>query len=347
MAHTNTTRTLSFSANERNLFFHILTACNLSCRHCYINKEQHGSNTLSPQVIADWLKLFYEEDKQSNVIFLGGEPTLHPDLAFAVKTARELGYHSVTIDTNGFLHHDLLNRLTPDEAVISFSLDGPTPKVNDPIRGEGVFATCTDNIKKAVKAGFEVSVIYTASALNIEALHEMPDLLHSLGVTHFFVQVVGLRGNSVVEGKETGNFMQLSHEKWLSIVPRVVDYAARLGLRVVYPKVYLSQDEPFSCAGNVSENFFVFPNGRVYLCPLCEDYPIHTYEIMGNQLVKKDGLVEENLFSLQIPEGCVMNKLLQPGTIQYETNGTPRHRISCCLLKQEIVSQGIISQKKA
>jgi hypothetical protein len=31
-----------------------------------------------------------------------------------------------------------------------------------------------------------------------------------------------------------------------------------------------------------------------------------------------------------------MNKLLQPGNIEYGPDGSPRHRISCCLLKQEI-----------
>ncbi|HFQ80234.1 MAG TPA: radical SAM protein, partial [Desulfobacterales bacterium] len=131
-------RTLAFQANERNIFFHILTACNLSCRHCYINPAQHGNTTLPEETIADWLTLFADRDKNSNVIFLGGEPTLHPALPFAVKTARQLGYRTVTIDTNGYLHHDLLNKIEPEEAVLSFSLDGPEAAVNDPLRGSGV-----------------------------------------------------------------------------------------------------------------------------------------------------------------------------------------------------------------
>ena len=47
-------------------------------------------------------------------------------------------------------------------------------------------------------------------------------------------------------------------------------------------------------------------------------------------------ITEKKLFSLNIPEGCVMNKLLQPGNLEYLPDGSPRHRISCCLLKQEI-----------
>ncbi|MFZ2040362.1 MAG: radical SAM protein, partial [Desulfobacterales bacterium] len=39
-------RTVAFSKNATNLFFHVLTRCNLRCRHCYINPAQHGRETL-------------------------------------------------------------------------------------------------------------------------------------------------------------------------------------------------------------------------------------------------------------------------------------------------------------
>ena len=330
---TSAVRTIGFKPHERNIFFHILTACNLSCRHCYINPAQHGTNMVSRQTMDDWLALFYEPGKESNVIFLGGEPTLHPDLAHGIKTARRLGYHSVTVDTNGFLHHDLLAKITPDEAVLSFSLDGPTPEINDPIRGDGVFATCSENLQTAARLGFKISVIYTVSRLNIAHLHRMPQLLADWGVNRFFIQVIGLRGKSA---GGSGSGLQLTPEEWLATVPPIAAKAADLGLDVIYPKVFLDPGERFECAGNVAENFFLFPNGRVYRCPLCEDYPLHALRIENSRVVKNDGITEEQLFSLSIPEGCVMNKLLQPGNLSYNADGTPKHRISCCLLKQQI-----------
>jgi MoaA/NifB/PqqE/SkfB family radical SAM enzyme len=327
-------RTVGFKPRERNIFFHILTACNLSCSHCYINPEQHGTQTLDKETLEEWLRLFYNPKKETNVIFLGGEPTLHKDLAQAIKTANSLGYHSVTVDSNGFLFHNILETIAPGDAVLSFSLDGPTDEINDPIRGEGVYATCTENLKKAVAKGFDVSVIYTVSQMNIDGLQAMPSLLHSLGVKRFFIQVIGIRGKSA-SSEET---LQLSPKQWLSSIPPVAVEAARKGIHVIYPKVFLEPGEQFECAGLVAENYFIFPNGRVYQCPLCEDFPVNAYRIENNQLVKNEGLNEDRFFSLNISEGCVMNKLLQPGNISYDKAGKPVHRISCCLLKQEIAA---------
>ena len=333
----NVPRTVGFRPGERNIFFHILTACNLSCSHCYINPRQHGSQTLSIDTITTWLSLFRTPERKGNVIFLGGEPTMHPGLPEAVRFAKEAGF-DVTVDTNGYLFHDFLDRVTPDVLdYLSFSLDGPDPAVNDPIRGEGVFATCVANLGKAVARGFKVSVIYTVSRRNIGHLHRMVDLLVDLGVKKFFIQVIGLRGKSGT-GADMSGQVQVSREEWLAVVPEVARRAAASGIHVTYPKVFLEKHEQFQCAGNVAENYFIFPNGRVYQCPLCEDHPIHSYTITDNTLVKRDGLNEDRFFRLNIEEGCVMNKLLQPDTIEYDSDGRPLFRISCCLLKQEIGS---------
>ncbi len=333
---TSKARTVGFQSGERNIFFHILTACNLSCRHCYINTDQHGTTTLSRETMEKWLELFADPDKKSNVIFLGGEPTMHPDLAHGIEKAKELGM-AVTVDSNGYLFNDLLHKTNPDLLdFLSFSLDGPDAEINDPIRGNGVFEVCTTNMRKAVDMGYNVSVIYTVSNLNIAHLHRMIPLLTEIGVKRFFIQVIGLRGNSAQEsGGEQG--WQVSPEQWLDIVPRVAAQAAEAGIHVTFPKVFLDPDEKFECAGLVTENFFIFPNGRVYRCPLCEDHPIHALEIKDNALVANQGLTEDNFFQLNIAEGCVMNKLLQPDTISYDEQGRPNHRISCCLLKQEIL----------
>ena len=365
-------RTVAFSKESSNLFFHILTKCNLSCGHCYINPEQHGENTLSIETIRQWLRLFSKKCQNINVIFLGGEPTLHPDLSLAIKEAKALGFKSITIDTNGYLFHNILERVTPDEVdFISFSLDGATKKTNDAIRGEGCYDTVLKGIEKAKQAGFATSMIYTVSGENLHELTLMPELLETLKIDRFFIQVIGIRGNSTAHGNlrvspdpvQTSDpvhgkpsSLQLTKAQWLETVPDVAKKVAKLGITVTWPKVFLTPDETFECAGLVADNYFIFPNGRIYRCPICEDHPLHSMvitketidkNILNNEtidqvainnetIISTKKINEADLFNLTIPEGCVMNKLIQPGNIEYDAVGHPKYQIACCMLKEEM-----------
>jgi MoaA/NifB/PqqE/SkfB family radical SAM enzyme len=327
-------KTVAFTKSAVNIFFHILTQCNLKCKHCYINREQHGEQKLSIETIQAWLEVFARKNKTANVIFLGGEPTMHPDLPAAVKSAKKIGYSSITVDTNGYLFNDILSKVAPHEIdYFSFSLDGATRKTNDMIRGHESYDKCIAGIRKAVQAGFSTSLIYTVSTLNIHELDKMPLLLKDLGLNRFFIQVIGLRGESVKIGQEK---LQVSRSQWLKIIPDVAQKIAGLGITVSYPKVFLSSDEIFECAGIVAENYFIFPNGRVYRCPLCEDFPLHSMAIQNDMLIKTPKINEVDFFGLNIPEGCVMNKLIQPDNLSYNKKGEPEYKIACCMLKEEI-----------
>jgi len=327
-------KTVAFSKAAVNVFFHILTRCNLHCRHCYINPDQHGQSALPMEKIQAWLNRFSDPDRKVNVIFLGGEPTLHPQLAEVIKSARALGYHSVTVDTNGYLFHDILDKVTPDQVDdFSFSIDGATEKTNDHLRGKGSYKACTKGLLQAVEKGFPASVIYTVSSANLHELEKMPALLAQWSVKRFFIQVLGLRG---AWDPEAGTLSRVSPKEWRAVVPQVAEKAADLGITVTYPKVFLAPQEPFECAGRVAENYFIFPNGRVYCCPLCEDYPVHAHFMEGDQLKAMPPINEKDLFQLSIPEGCVMNKLIQPENISYDADGVPAHKIACCLLKEEV-----------
>ncbi len=198
-------RTVTFSPKAVNLFFHILTRCNLKCRHCYINPDQHGTATLPLATIESWLKVFADLGKPTNLVLLGGEPTLHPDLAAVVKAARRLRFASITIDTNGYLFHDILDRLAPaDLDYFSFSLDGATEKTNDALRGRGSYAACLEGIRRAVAKGFSTSLIYTVSTTNIEELAQMGPLLEDLGDRTVFYSGSGNPGQSGPAGQKHG-----------------------------------------------------------------------------------------------------------------------------------------------
>ena len=332
-------KTVTFSKNASNLFFHILTKCNLRCRHCYINPEQQGKENVPLATIKAWLDEFASISTTTNVIFLGGEPSLHPDLAGAIKYAKDRGFVSITVDTNGYLFHDILSRVSRQEVdFFSFSLDGATRETNDRIRGEGSYDICLEGIQKAVDKGFAASLIYTVSTMNIHELELMPALIENLGIDRFFIQVIGLRGKAALRGStdDPGQTLQVSKSKWLEIIPAVAQKVAEHGITVSFPKVFLRPEERFECAGLVSQNYFIFPNGRVYRCPLCEDHPLHSLVFKDNMLREAESLNESDLFKLNIAEGCVMNKLIQPQNLSYTADGVPEYKIACCLLKEEV-----------
>lgn len=327
-------KTVSFSKNATNIFFHILTQCNLKCRHCYINPKEHGKNTLPVSVVEKWLHAFKINTQDANLILLGGEPTLHPELSQIIKISRNMGFNSITVDTNGYLFNDILKKVTPEEVdVFSFSLDGATQATNDMIRGKGSYKACLSGMEKAARAGFTTSMIYTVSNMNVHELEQLSEMVKDLAVSQLFIQVIGLRGKSKTPSSDT---LQVSMDTWRNIVPGIADHIAKDGIKVTYPKVYLNENEVFECAGRVASNYFIFPNGRVYQCPLCEDHPLHSYCYRDDKLEEMPKINEKDLFLLDIPEGCVMNKLIQPDNISYTSEGQPECKIACCLLKKEV-----------
>jgi len=104
------------------------------------------------------------------------------------------------------------------------------------------------------------------------------------------------------DSKAKDALAQVDRDKWLDTIPQVAQEVAHRGIAVTFPKVFLSPDEAFECAGLVANNYFIFPNGRVYRCPLCADYPLHSLEIIDDRLVHRPKVNEADLFPLTIPE---------------------------------------------
>ncbi len=136
------------------------TLCNLECTHCFISCSPHNDSFgyLSLEDVAKTLgestawgvKEFY---------FTGGEPFLNRDLVPMLE--RTLQYGPATVLTNGtVLKPEWLERLGDAEAASLYSLefrvsiDGPTPEINDPIRGPGTFARAMRGVAVLSEFGF-------------------------------------------------------------------------------------------------------------------------------------------------------------------------------------------------
>jgi hypothetical protein len=117
----------------RNVYLYITEACQLRCEHCYMGERLDRALKMPLSQIVDWLTT-WRRMGGSKVTILGGEPTLHPNFADAVRFASRLGYEQVITTTNAqppALRK--LRRMSPDDfAYVQVSFDGgsaapPTP----------------------------------------------------------------------------------------------------------------------------------------------------------------------------------------------------------------------------
>ena len=136
------------------------TRCNLTCTHCFISCSPHNDSfgflsfaevERRLQEAVEWgVKEFY---------FTGGEPFLNPELVAILE--RTLDFGPATVLTNGtVLKPEWLERLRAAEQGSLYSLefrvsiDGPTPELNDPIRGPRTFERALHGVELLVQFGF-------------------------------------------------------------------------------------------------------------------------------------------------------------------------------------------------
>ncbi|HLQ44388.1 MAG TPA: radical SAM protein, partial [Planctomycetaceae bacterium] len=136
------------------------TRCNLTCTHCFISCSPHNDSFgfLSfdeverrlLESVAWGVKEYY---------FTGGEPFLNPDMVEILE--RTLDFGPATVLTNGtVLKPEWLERLRTAEQGSLYSLefrvsiDGPTPELNDSIRGPRSFERAMRGVELLVQQGF-------------------------------------------------------------------------------------------------------------------------------------------------------------------------------------------------
>lgn len=84
-------------------------ACNNRCQFCVQGNKRERFGRRSRKELDEILTTNAD---RVGVVFTGGEPTLHPDIRWLVARARELGYQSIQVQSNGrmFAYKSFLQR---------------------------------------------------------------------------------------------------------------------------------------------------------------------------------------------------------------------------------------------
>lgn len=322
-----------------NIYLYITEQCQLRCGHCYMGQERlDRSLALSTEKAKEIIR-YGRRLGGEYITFLGGEPTLHPDLPEFVDYALEQGYAQVMINSNGLLSRNVYNIAPEKLHYISFSLDGATPETHDRVRAKGTFKKTVKCIKKAISEGYAVRVITTISQINIHEAEAILDMVDELGVLMCNFHLFSEEGIGI-----TNSDWALSPEEWVLFYERLETIKDRYNTSIWYPPSFASEErmEQYvaegyrGCVGCSLDRLSIFPDGRCYVCSVLFDTEMHFANLTENGLsVNKKGTNEMDLFcesSFRADEpwlsGCPADAIL-------ETQGkklNPEHLTSVCRL---------------
>lgn len=123
----------------RAALVNVTNICNLECRHCFVFRADNPNaprDRMDDATMLHQLQVLRDKHDIKTMLFMGGEPMIRKGLVMeALKMFEE-----PTIVTNG-----TYGIPTAPGTVVTVSLDG-SERMNDPIRGEGVFRKVKDAV---------------------------------------------------------------------------------------------------------------------------------------------------------------------------------------------------------
>jgi len=179
-------------------------ACNNRCDFCAQGDKRRVLGRRPLARIVGELKAAARQGVRG-VVFTGGEPTLHPRLAQAVRAAKRAGFESIQIQSNGrkFAYPDYCRSLRDAGAnEFSPSLHGSGPRLHDAqTHAPGSWRETVAGIRNLKKLGLHVLTNSVVTKLNYRDLPALARLLVRLGVDQFQFAFIHIVGAAAREGR--------------------------------------------------------------------------------------------------------------------------------------------------
>lgn len=279
-----------YGNNLRQIFMYLIDECNLKCEQCLYKLDMAFHVDKKEIEFEDAIKLISDFRAMGAVklTLMGGEPTLYgikqgnKPLLELIKKAKELGYEYVRIDTNGQFNPELLEK--PEFKMldeVTFSIDGSTKEINDPIRGKGSFEKCVKNIKRAKELGYNINITSCISKAMIERddegnlyLDRMIKFAENLGIER--INFHNLFKTGVPRDHFSGN-IDITIDEWFrvweEINTKVDNKEYKIPVRIpqsfTTKKEFDKNPEYYGyCSCKSKSRILVHPNGMLRVCSL-------------------------------------------------------------------------------
>jgi len=251
--------------------WHLTNRCNLRCRHCY-QEAFEDENLPELSLLAGRLLQGLEElDRQTVLNLTGGEPLLLGEELFRLLAL--LDRHPRVLEVMLITNALLIDRRTVAElasfaklTTIKVSLEG-MERVNDAIRGRGVFHRVLQALTHLVEAPFRVVLMVTLHQENLGEVPKIWRLARDLGLSGIIFERFVPEGR----GKDMASAV-LRKEEWQRFLEELCalcgfDIAA-LSL-LSYRAFWVEFAEGVSLLGapcSLGESFCLMPDGTVFPC---------------------------------------------------------------------------------
>lgn len=175
--------------------------CNNLCTFCVQGDKR---DRILPRTATEMKQILLDERKNTDeVVFTGGEPTMHKDLLHVIAYAKAAGYRVIQLQTNGrrLSHEPYLDAaLKAGVNQISPAIHGSTAEIHDALtRAPGSFRQAIKGIENARRRGVMIITNSVVTQQNMEDLPALARLLVSLDVQQIQFAYVHPEGTALRE----------------------------------------------------------------------------------------------------------------------------------------------------
>lgn len=167
------------------LWLEITGQCNLTCSHCYADSGPNGA-VRGEMRHQDWYRVIDEAASLGcrEIQFIGGEPTLHPDLEDLITIAGARGFTFVEVFTNAMrLCDSLIRCFRENNVAVASSFYSYDPDAHGLITGSrSSWQRTVDGFRKVLQAGLTLRVGVIEMEANAGHLERTKRFLSDLGV---------------------------------------------------------------------------------------------------------------------------------------------------------------------
>lgn len=247
------------------LFYYITFSCNRNCRHCYMGRRltEHGHAALETVTrnLVD-----YRARGMKKVVFLGGEPCLHPELDAILRMSAQLGYEQIVVDTNGTVPLPGFQ----ERVRFRFGFEGATSEHHDAIRGAGAFDTAIEAMRRLNHAGGETEVTYTITRPAVDRLYSELAFFANESLAAINIHYFSPIGN----GRKHAE-LALDAEAMLASQQDLHRIGATCRVPIRFPimtslgdRAKLARFGEFRCRIQQPQATLLMPDGAIFRCPL-------------------------------------------------------------------------------